>query len=48
MDALTTLVTESAAGAAAALKPTGVQALKDSYTALKGLIQRKYAQVSLN
>ena len=48
MDALTSLVTALAAGAAAALKPTVEQAVKDSYTALKGLIQRKYAQVSLD
>lgn len=48
MDALTSLVTALAAGAAAALKPTAEQAVKDSYTALKGLIQRKYAQVSLD
>src|SRR6266850_4342806 len=48
MDALTSLVTALAAGAAAALQPTVEQAVKDSYTALKGLIQRKYAQVSLD
>ena len=48
MDALTSLVTALAAGAAAALKPTVEQAVKDSYTALKELIQRKYAQVSLD
>ena len=48
MDALTSLVTALAAGAAAALKPTVEQAVKDSYAALKGLIQRKYAQVSLD
>ena len=48
MDPLTSLVTALAAGAAAALKPTVEQAVKDGYTALKGLIQRKYAQVSLD
>jgi hypothetical protein len=48
MDALTSLVTALAAGAAAVLKPTVEQAVKDSYTALKGFIQRKYAQVSLD
>jgi hypothetical protein len=48
MDALTSLVTALAAGAAAGLKPTVEQAVKDSYTGLKGLIQRKYAQVSLD
>ena len=36
MDALTSLVTALAAGAAAALKPTVEQAVKDSYTARKG------------
>jgi hypothetical protein len=48
MDALTSVVTALAAGAAAALKPTVEQAVKDSYNALKGLIQRKYARVSLD
>jgi hypothetical protein len=48
MDALTSLVTALAAGAAAALKPTVEQAVKDSYSALKRLIQRKYAPVSLD
>jgi hypothetical protein len=48
MDPLTSLVTALAAGAAAALKPTAEQVVKDGYTALKGLIQRKYAQVDVN
>jgi hypothetical protein len=48
MEPLTSLVTALAAGAAAVLKPTVEQAVKDGYTALKGLIQRKYAQVSLD
>jgi hypothetical protein len=48
MDPLTSLVTALAAGAAAALKPTVEQAVKDSYAALKGLIQRKYAQVQVD
>jgi hypothetical protein len=48
MDPLTSLVTALAAGAAAALKPTVEQAVKDSYAALKGVIQRKYAQVNLD
>lgn len=48
MDALTSIVTALAAGAAAALKPTVEQAVKDSYAALKGLIQRKYAQVDVD
>jgi hypothetical protein len=48
MDPLTSLVTALAAGAAAALKPTVEQAVKDSYAALKGLIQRKYTQVQVD
>jgi hypothetical protein len=48
MDPLTSLVTALAAGAAAALQSTVEQVVKDSYAALKGLIQRKYAQVDVN
>jgi hypothetical protein len=48
MDPLTSLVTALAAGAAAALQSTVEQVVKDSYAALKGLITRKYAQVSLD
>jgi hypothetical protein len=48
MDPLTSLVTALVAGAATALKPTVEQAVKDSYAALKGFIQRKYAQVNLD
>jgi hypothetical protein len=48
MDPLTSLVTALAAGAAAALQSTVEQGVKDSYAALKGLITRKYAQVSLD
>jgi hypothetical protein len=48
MDPLTSLVTALAAGAAAALQSTVEQSVKDSYAALKGLIQRKYAQVSVD
>jgi succinyl-CoA synthetase beta subunit len=48
MDPLTSLVTALAAGAAAALKSTVEQAVKDSYAALKKLIQRKYTQVQVN
>jgi hypothetical protein len=48
MDLLTSIVTALAAGASAALKPTVEQAVKDSYAALKGLIQRKYTQVDVN
>jgi flagellar capping protein FliD len=48
MDPLTSLVTALAAGAAAALQSTVEQVVKDSYAALKGLVTRKYAQVSLD
>lgn len=48
MDPLTSLVTALAAGAAAALQSTVEQVVKDSYAALKGLIQRKYAQVNVD
>ncbi len=48
MNPLTSLVTALAAGAAAALKPTMEQAVKDGYAALKGLIQRKYVQVQVD
>jgi hypothetical protein len=48
MDPLTSLVTALAAGAAAALQSTVEQVVKDSYGALKGLIQRKYARVNLD
>jgi hypothetical protein len=48
MDPITSLVTALAAGAAAALRSTVEQVVKDSYAALKGLIQRKYAQVDVN
>jgi hypothetical protein len=48
MDSLTSLVTALAAGAAAALQSTVEQGVKDTYAALKGLIQRKYAQVNVD
>jgi hypothetical protein len=48
MDPLTSLVTALAAGAAAALQSTVQQAVKDGYTALKTLIQRKYTRVDVN
>ena len=48
MDPLTSLVTALVAGAAAALHSTVEQGVKDGYAALKALIQRKYAQVSLD
>jgi hypothetical protein len=48
MEPLTSVVTALAAGAAAAFQSTAEQVVKDSYAILKGLIQRKYAQVSLD
>jgi hypothetical protein len=48
MDPLTSIVTALTAGAAAALQSTVEQVVKDSYAALKGLIQRKYAQVNVD
>jgi hypothetical protein len=48
MDALTSLVTALAAGAAAALQSTVEQGVKDGYTGLKALIQRKYTQVDVD
>ena len=47
-DRLTSVVTALAAGAAAALQSTVEQVVKDGYTALKGLIQRKYTQVDVD
>jgi hypothetical protein len=48
MDSLTSIVMALATGAAAALKPTAEQAIKDGYAALKALITRKYAQVQVD
>jgi hypothetical protein len=48
MDPLTSIVTALAAGAAAALQSSVEQAVKDGYTALKTLIQRKYTRVDVD
>jgi hypothetical protein len=48
MDPLMSPVTALAAGGAAALQSTVEQVVNDRYAALKGLIQRKYAQVDVN
>lgn len=47
MDPITMIVSAIALGAAAGLKPTAEQAVKDAYAGLKALIQLKYANVSL-
>src|SRR5262245_51113828 len=47
MDVISSIVIALAAGTAAALHPTADQALKDSYAALKNLIQSKYPQVAI-
>lgn len=48
MDPITSIVTALALGAAAGLKPTVTQAIKDGYAGLKALIQRKYAKVGVD
>ena len=48
MDALTSIVTALAAGAAAGLNATVAQAVKDGYAALKARIRRRYAGVNVD
>lgn len=48
MDPVTIMVAALAAGAAAALKPTAEQAIKDAYAGFKALIQRKYGLASVD
>jgi ParB-like chromosome segregation protein Spo0J len=48
MDPITIVITAIALGAAAGLKPTTEQVVKDAYVGLKTLIQKKYAHVDLN
>lgn len=47
MDPISIIVTALVLGAAAGLKPTAEQAVKDAYTGLKSLIQRKFTQVNI-
>jgi hypothetical protein len=47
MEPISLIVTSLALGAAAGLKPTVEQAIKDAYGGLKSLLQRKYAKVSV-
>jgi hypothetical protein len=48
METLQIIVTALATGAVAALEATTSQAIKDAYSALKALIQRKYTAVSVD
>jgi hypothetical protein len=47
MEPVTTIVTALALGAAAGLKPTAEQAVKDAYSGLKELIKTRYQNVSV-
>lgn len=47
MDPISIIVMALVAGAAAALKPTTEQAIKDTYAGIKGLIQSKYGRVNV-
>jgi hypothetical protein len=47
MDPISVIVAALAAGAAAGVKPTAEQAIKDAYAGLKGFIQRKWDQVNV-
>ncbi|BAY42390.1 hypothetical protein NIES2111_68130 (plasmid) [Nostoc sp. NIES-2111] len=47
LDPISMVVTALVTGAAAALKPTAEQAIKDAYAGLKELIQRKYERVNI-
>jgi hypothetical protein len=47
MDPVTLIVAALAAGAAAGLKPTAEQAVKDAYTGVKAFILNKYPTLSL-
>lgn len=47
MEPISMIVAALATGAAAALKPTAEQAVKDTYAGLKSLIQRKYHNVNV-
>ena len=48
MDPITIIVTALALGAAAGIKSTAEQAVKDAYNSIKALIHRKYPQVSID
>jgi hypothetical protein len=48
VDPISMIVIALATGAAAALKPTAEQAIKDAYAGMKTLIQDKYKNVSID
>jgi hypothetical protein len=48
MDPISIIITALVTGAAAALKPTTEQVIKDAYAGLKALICRKYERVNLS
>ncbi len=48
MDPISIIVTALVLGAAAGLKPTTEQAVKDAYAGLKALLQRKFARVNVS
>jgi hypothetical protein len=47
MDPISIIVMALVSGAAAALRPTTEQAIKDAYAGIKGLIQRKFGRVDV-
>ena len=47
MDPVSIIVMALVSGAAAALKPTTEQVIKDAYNGIKALIQRKFTQVNV-
>ena len=48
MDPITIILTALVTGAAAGLKPTVEQVVKDAYAGIKGLIKQKYPRVSVD
>jgi hypothetical protein len=48
MDPISIIVMALITGAAAALKPTTEQVIKDAYAGIKGLIQRKFGHVDVS
>lgn len=47
MDPISIIVMALVGGAAAALKPTTEQAIKDAYAGIKGLIQHKFGRIDI-